>query len=119
MLGKYLFTHAAGYEGGVIISNAVFRLPRKVDYKWLPWCTYTEPELASVGMNEKAAEKAGIEFSVWKEDFADNDRARAEGASIGKIKLLLDKKEKPLGVQIVGVHAGEIAAEWVAALNAK
>ncbi len=54
-----------------------------------------------------------------EEDFADNDRARAEGASTGKIKLLLDKKEKPLGVQIVGVHAGEIAAEWVAALNAK
>ncbi|WP_319467081.1 FAD-dependent oxidoreductase [uncultured Pseudodesulfovibrio sp.] len=119
VLGKYLFTHAAGYEGGVIISNAVFRLPRKVDYKWLPWCTYTEPELASVGMNEKAAGKAGLECSVWKEDFADNDRARAEGASVGKIKLLLDKREKPLGVQIVGVHAGEIAAEWVAALNAK
>ena len=55
VLGKYQFTHAAGYEGGIVISNAVFRLPRKVDYTWLPWCTYTEPELASVGMNEKAA----------------------------------------------------------------
>ena len=92
---------------------------RSVDYKWLPWCTYTEPELASVGMNEKAAKKAGLEYTVWEENFADNDRALAEGAPQGKIKLVLDKKEKPLGVQIVGPHAGELAAEWVAVLNAK
>lgn len=119
VIGKYQFTHAAGYEGGIVISNAVFRLPRKVDYTWLPWCTYTEPELASIGMNEKAAKKAGIEYTVWEEKFADNDRAQAEGATAGKIKLVLDKKEKPLGVQIVGPHAGELASEWVAALNAK
>lgn len=119
VIGKYQFTHAAGYEGGIVISNAVFKLPRKVDYKWLPWCTYTEPELASVGMNEKAAKKAGLEYTVWEENFADNDRALAEGAPQGKIKLVLDKKEKPLGVQIVGPHAGELAAEWVAVLNAK
>lgn len=117
--GQYQFTHAAGYEGGIVISNAVFRLPRKADYTWLPWCTYTDPELASVGMNEKAAQRAGIEHSIWVEEFHDNDRAQAEGAITGKIKLVLDKKEKPLGVQIVGSHAGEIAAEWVAALNAK
>lgn len=119
VIGKYQFTHAAGYEGGIVISNAVFRLPRKVDYTWLPWCTYTEPELASVGMNEKAAKMAGLDYTVWEESFADNDRAQAEGSPAGKIKLLLDKKEKPLGVQIVGHHAGELAAEWVAALNAR
>lgn len=119
VLGKYQFTHAAGYEGGIVISNAVFRLPRKVDYRWLPWCTYTEPELASIGMNEKAATKADIEYTVWEEFFADNDRARAENEPDGKIKLILDAKEKPLGVQIVGVHAGELAAEWVAVLNGK
>lgn len=119
VIGKYQFTHAAGYEGGIVISNAVFRLPRKVDYKWIPWCTYTEPELASVGLNEKAAKKAGIEYTIWEEHFADNDRARAEGEPDGKIKLVLDKKEKPIGVQIVGIHAGELASEWVAALNAK
>lgn len=119
VIGKHKFTHAAGYEGGIVISNAVFRLPRKADYTWLPWCTYTEPELASVGMNEKAAKKAGLEYTVWKEDFADNDRALAENAPDGMIKMILDKREKPLGVQIVGIHAGELAAEWVAALNAK
>ncbi|MEJ2691439.1 MAG: FAD-dependent oxidoreductase, partial [Deltaproteobacteria bacterium] len=63
--GSYQFTHAAGYEGGVVISNAIFHLPRKTDYTWLPWCTYTDPELASIGMNEKAAAQAGIDYSVW------------------------------------------------------
>lgn len=118
VLGQYQFTHAAGYEAGIVISNTVFRLPRKVDYRLLPWCTYTDPELASVGMNEKRAAEAGEEYSVWTEPFADNDRAQAEGNVAGKIKLILDKKEKPLGVQIVGSHAGDVAAQWVAALNA-
>lgn len=117
--GKYQFSHAAGYEGGIVISNAVFKLPRKVDYTWLPWCTYTEPELASVGMNERAATEAGLEYVVWEEDFEVNDRAQAEGTPGGKIKLVLDKREKPLGVQIVGAHAGELVSEWVAVLNGK
>ena len=47
--GGYQFTHVAGYEGGIVIANAVFRLPRKADYTYLPWCTYTDPELASIG----------------------------------------------------------------------
>lgn len=119
VLGKYQFTHAAGYEGSIVISNTVFRLPRKVDYTWLPWCTYTEPELASVGMNSKRAAENGIEHTQWVESFADNDRAQAEGEPEGRIKLVLDSREKPLGVQITGVHAGELASEWVAALNAK
>ncbi len=115
--GGYQFTHAAGYEGGIVVSNAVFRLPRKVDYTWLPWCTYTDPELASVGMNERAASDAGIDYSVWTEAFGDNDRGLAEGQTVGRIKLILDKKEKPLGVQILGPRAGDLIAEWVAALN--
>jgi len=119
VLGKYKFTHAAGYEGGIVISNVVFRLPRKVDYTWLPWCTYTQPELAHIGMNEKAAQKAEIEYTTWEEDFSDNDRVQAEGETCGKIKLVLDKREKPLGVQIVGIHAGELVAEWVAILNSR
>ena len=117
--GKYQFTHAAGYEGGIVISNAVFRLPRKTDYTWLPWCTYTDPELASVGMNVKRASEAGVENVVWEEPFSGNDRALAEGEPGGKIKLVLDKGGKPLGVQIVGTRAGEIASEWIAALNGK
>jgi pyruvate/2-oxoglutarate dehydrogenase complex dihydrolipoamide dehydrogenase (E3) component len=117
--GAYQFTHAAGYEGGIVISNAIFHLPRKVDYTFLPWCTYTDPELASIGMNEKAAKAAGIEYSVWTEAFKDNDRSLAEGERIGKIKMILDEKEKPLGVQILGPRAGELLNEWVAVLNGK
>ncbi|PID39243.1 MAG: mercuric reductase [Proteobacteria bacterium] len=115
--GGHQFTHAAGYEGGVVVSNAVFHLPRKVDYTWLPWCTYTDPELASIGMNEGTAKAAGIQYSVWTEAFRDNDRALAEGRSDGRIKLILDKKEKPVGVQILGLRAGDLIAEWVAMLN--
>ena len=117
VVGGYQFTHAAGYEGGVVLTNAVLHLPRKVNYSWMPWCTYTDPELASIGMNEVRAKAAGIEYRVHEEYFSDNDRAQAEGTTAGKIKLLLTKKGKPLGVQISGPHGGEIAAEWVAALN--
>lgn len=117
--GAYQFTHAAGYEGGIVISNAIFHLPRRVDYTFLPWCTYTDPELASIGMNEKAAKAAGIKYSVWTEAFKDNDRSLAEGEKIGKIKMILDKNEKPLGVQILGPRAGELLNEWVAVLNGK
>ena len=117
--GSYLFTHAAGYEGGIVLSNAVFHLPRKLNYTFLPWCTYTEPELASIGMNEKAAQKAGIDYDLWEEDFKDNDRSLTEGEKSGKIKLLLDKNEKPLGIQIFGLAAGELVNEWVAVMNGK
>ena len=114
--GEYQFTHAAGYEGGIVLSNAIIHLPRRVDYTFLPWCTYTDPELASIGMNEKAAMAAGIRYSVWTEEFKDNDRSLAEGEQVGKIKMILDEKEKPVGVQILGPRAGELVSEWVAVL---
>jgi pyruvate/2-oxoglutarate dehydrogenase complex dihydrolipoamide dehydrogenase (E3) component len=117
--GAYQFTHAAGYEGGIVISNAIFHLPRKADYTFLPWCTYTDPEVASIGMNEKAAKAAGIDYAIWIEAFKDNDRSLAEGERVGKLKMILDKAEKPLGVQIVGPQAGELLNEWVAVLNGK
>lgn len=117
--GGYQFTHAAGYEGGIVVSNAIFRLPRKANYTYLPWCTYSQPELASIGMNEKTATAAGIEYSVWTEAFKDNDRSLAEGEPVGKVKMLLDKKEKPIGIQILGPHAGDLISEWVAILNGR
>jgi pyruvate/2-oxoglutarate dehydrogenase complex dihydrolipoamide dehydrogenase (E3) component len=115
--GEYQFTHAAGYEGGIVLSNSIFHLPRQVDYTFLPWCTYTDPELASIGMNERAAASADIKYSVWTEEFKDNDRSLAEGEQIGKIKMILDEKERPLGVQILGPHAGDLVSEWVAIMN--
>jgi pyruvate/2-oxoglutarate dehydrogenase complex dihydrolipoamide dehydrogenase (E3) component len=115
--GKYLFTHAAGYEGSIVLSNAIFHLPRKADFTNLPWCTYTDPELANIGMSEALAKAAGIEYSAWTEEFEANDRSLAEGEEVGKIKMILDEREKPLGIQIVGPQAGELLGEWVAVLN--
>ena len=117
--GGYQFTHAAGYEGGIVVSNAVFHLPRKVNFTYMPWCTYTDPPLGSIGMNEKSAKAAGIDYSVWSEEFHSNDRSLAEGEGVGKIKMILDQKEKPIGVQILGPNAGDLLGEWVAVLNGK
>jgi pyruvate/2-oxoglutarate dehydrogenase complex dihydrolipoamide dehydrogenase (E3) component len=117
--GGFQFTHTAGYEGGIVISNAIFRLPRKADYTYLPWCTYTDPPLGNIGMNETMAKKAGIDFTVWAESFKSNDRSLAEGEKRGKIKMILNEKEQPIGVQILGPHAGDLLAEWVAVLNGK
>lgn len=115
--GAYQFTHAAGYEGGIVVSNAIFHLPRKANYTWMPWATYCDPELASIGLNEKAAKAKGLDYQVWTEHFGENDRALAEGEGVGKIKMLLDSSEKPLGVQVIGPRAGDLLGEWVAILN--
>lgn len=117
--GGYQFTHVAGYEGGVVLRNAVFHLPQKADYRHVPWCTYTDPELASIGFNEKRAAAAGLEYTLWEEEFAHNDRALAAGERVGRIKLLVDRHEKPLGVQILGPRAGELLSEWVAIMNGR
>jgi pyruvate/2-oxoglutarate dehydrogenase complex dihydrolipoamide dehydrogenase (E3) component len=117
--GTYQFTHAAGYEGGIVLSNAIFHFPRRVNYTLCPWVTYSDPELASIGMNEKTAQEKGIKYSVWTEEFKDNDRSLAEGEKIGKVKMLLDGKEKPIGVQILGPQAGDLLNEWVAVMNGK
>lgn len=119
VIGHHQFTHAAGYEGGVVVANAVLRLPRKVDYTWLPHAVYCDPELASIGMNEKEAERAGIEVKVWREEFKNNDRSLAEGYERGHIKMLVDKRENVVGVQVLGPRAGELINEWVAVLNGK
>ncbi len=115
--GSHQFTHAAGYEASIVVSNTIFRLRRKVNYSLVPWCTYTDPELACIGMNEKMAQSAGIPYKIYIERFKDNDRALAEGESVGKIKMLIDHSNKPLGIQILGPHAGELLGEWVAILN--
>ncbi len=115
--GSLQFTHAAGHEGGVVVSNAIFHLPRKVNTRWMPWCTYCEPELASIGLNEKGAQAAGIDYQVWREEFSNNDRAVCEGRDTGQLKMLLDEHEKPIGVQILGPGAGDLLGQWTAVLG--
>ncbi len=115
--GQLPFTHVAGYEAGIALTNAVLHLPRKADYAKIGWCTYTDPEVASIGYNEKRARKEGLEYRIIEESFGDNDRALTEGESLGKIKMLLDGKDKMLGCQIIGAHAGELIHEWIIAVN--
>ena len=115
--GRFPFTHIAGYEGGIALTNAVLRLPRKADYSRAPWCTYTDPEVASVGLNEKRAKAEGVQCRLLEEQFDENDRALAEGETLGKAKVLVDAKGRLLGCQIVGPHAGELIHEWITAMN--
>lgn len=116
--GDWQFTHAAGHEAGVVVANAVLRLPRRADHARMPWCTFTDPELASVGCNERMAAERGLSVDVHVESFAANDRALAEGTPEGRLKLVLRKgSNRVLGVQAVGPHAGEVLNEWVAVLG--
>ena len=115
--GQLPFTHVAGYEAGIALTNAILHLPRKADYSKIGWCTYTDPEVASIGYNEKRARKDKLEYRIIEENFTDNDRALAEGEALGKIKILLDAGDKLLGCQIIGAHAGELIHEWIVAQN--
>ena len=117
--GVFPFTHVAGYEAGIALANAVLRLPRKADYTNVPWCTYTDPEVASVGLNEKRAKSSGVEYRVLEAPFREVDRALAEGETEGKIKVLVTPSGNLLGCQIAGRRAGELIHEWVAAINGR
>jgi len=117
--GGYQFTHVAGHEGGIAMVNTIMRIPAITDYSFVPWCTYLDPEIASVGLNEKRAKDAGIKYTVHKEELKGNDRALAEDETDGFIKILRKKKGNVIGVQIIGYHAGDLIHEWVAALNGK
>jgi pyruvate/2-oxoglutarate dehydrogenase complex dihydrolipoamide dehydrogenase (E3) component len=117
--GAHQSTHAAGYEAGIVLANAVFRLPRSADYSRMPRCVFSAPELASLGLNEQESKKRGIDYALWTESFENNDRALTEDQAQGLIKLLLDKKGKPLGVHICGPSAGELLAEWIAVFQGK
>lgn len=115
--GQLPFTHVAGYEAGIALTNAILHLPRKVDYRKVGWCTYTDPEVASIGFNEKRAQKDGLKYTVFTESFNDNDRAQAEGKTSGMIKILLDPRGDILGCQIIGHQAGELIHEWIVAMT--
>jgi pyruvate/2-oxoglutarate dehydrogenase complex dihydrolipoamide dehydrogenase (E3) component len=116
-IGGYQFTHVGTYHAGIVIRNALFRLPAKVDYRALPWVTYTDPELAHVGLTEAQAIEQGHAAEVLRWPFADNDRARAERATSGLIKAIVGKGGRILGASIVGAHAGELILPWVLAIR--
>ncbi|MDY7029562.1 MAG: FAD-dependent oxidoreductase, partial [Spirochaetota bacterium] len=115
--GKFLFTHAAGAEGSVVIRRAVLRLPATMSYDYIPWSTYSDPELASVGYNEKRAAEAGIDYRTLTAEFDENDRAWAEKSEGGRMKILLDRKDRVIGVQIAAAHAGELIGPAIFAVR--
>ncbi|WP_299394903.1 NAD(P)/FAD-dependent oxidoreductase [Pelagibius sp.] len=116
--GGYQFTHMAGYHAGIVIRNALFKLPAKVDYKAVPWVTFTDPEVAHVGLTEaQAREQYGDKVRALKWSFAENDRAQAEQATEGLIKVVVGARGKILGASIAGLHAGELLQPWVLAIS--
>lgn len=118
--GGLRFTHVAGYHAGIAIRNALFRLPARADTTAAPWVTYTDPELAHVGMTEAMAENAfGKKARVLRHDFAENDRARAERDTEGFVKAMVGPRGRVLGATIVGPHAGELIQPWVLAVSQK
>lgn len=106
------FTHIASYHAGVVVRNALFFLPAKVDYRALPWVTYLDPEIAHVGLTEADARKAGGAVETLTAGYDGNDRAQAERRTEGFIKLVLGRRGKVLGATIVGPHAGEAISLW-------
>lgn len=114
--GPYPFTHMAEYQAGIVISNAVFRFPKKVDYRVVPWVTYTDPELARVGLTEQQARDQGLEVDMLRYPFKDVDRAITESSTAGMYKLVV-RKGKVLGATILGPHAGELIHEIALAMQ--
>jgi pyruvate/2-oxoglutarate dehydrogenase complex dihydrolipoamide dehydrogenase (E3) component len=113
------FTHWASHQAGVVVRNALFRLPAKWDRRAFPWVTYTDPELAQVGLTEAEARAAGIaDLRVERWPFAENDRAEAERRTEGFIKILARPNGRILGAGIVGAHAGEVVHSWGLAIAA-
>ena len=120
VVGPYQFTHAAAHQAWYACVNALFSPFKKfkVDYSVLPWATYTDPEVARVGLNETEAKENNIKYEITTYDLAELDRAKTDGHAEGLIKVLtVPGKDKILGVTIMGKHAGDIIAEFVLAMR--
>jgi len=114
--GQPKFTHAANYHAGLVIRNALFRLRVNVRNSVIPWVTFTEPELAQVGMTEAQTRARRIKVRIARWPYHDNDRAQAEREAHGHIKIVTTRKGRILGASIVGAQAGELIATWVLAI---
>jgi pyruvate/2-oxoglutarate dehydrogenase complex dihydrolipoamide dehydrogenase (E3) component len=118
--GPYQFTHMASHQAWYVAVNALFGRFRKfkVDYSIVPWATFTDPEVARVGVNEQEAGERGVPFEVTRYDISDLDRAIADGEAHGFVKVLTEPgRDRILGVTIVGYHAAELLAEFVLAMK--
>ena len=115
--GGFQFTHMASHHAGIVIRNALFRLPARAETRAVPWVTYTDPELAHVGLSASDARKAfgdRVRIATWP--FAENDRAQAERATEGFVKAVVGPGGRVLGATVVGARAGELIQPWVLAV---
>jgi len=118
--GPYQFTHTAAHQAWYAAVNALFDPIKKfkADYRVIPWATFVDPEVARVGLNEQEALAQGVAYEVTRYGIDDLDRAIADGAAHGFVKVLtVPGKDKILGVTIVGEHAGDLLAEYVLAMK--
>lgn len=118
--GPYQFTHTAAHQAYYVVVNALFApfYKAKVDYRIIPWTTFTDPEVARVGLNEQEAREQGIAHEVTQYEMSEVDRAIAEGETGGFLKVITAQgSDRILGATIVGMHAGDLLAEFVLAMK--
>ena len=111
------FTHVANAHAGIVIRRALFRLPAKFQANSVPWVTYTEPELAQVGLTEAEARKSFKRLRILRWPYHENDRAQTERETHGHIKVMVSRRGRILGASIVGPAAGELITAWTLALQ--
>jgi len=114
--GGSQFTHLANYHAGLVIRNALFRLPVRANADGVPRVTFTDPELAHVGLSESEAARRGRKVRVLRWPYHENDRARAERDGRGHIKVITSRAGRVLGATIVGASAGELITTWTLAV---
>ena len=115
--GGRQFTHVANYHAGLVIRNALFRLPVRAEDRAIPTVTFTDPELAQVGLTEAEARQQGVKINVLRWPYHENDRAQTERHTHGHIKVIASQRGRILGATIVGTHAGELIAMWALAIK--
>lgn len=117
--GGHQFSHVAEHHARVVLRNILFHFPATVEERVIPWCTFTDPELARVGMSEREARLSGIAHRVYTFPFTDIDRAQTDDETEGFVKILTTPRGHLLGAAIVGPHAGELIHEYALAMAAK
>ena len=117
VVGGLQFTHMASYHAGIVIRRMLFKLPAKARDDIIPWVTFTDPELAHVGLTEDEAKKRHGRVGVLRWPYHENDRAQAERATHGLIKVVIARNGKILGATIVGENAGELINMWSLAVS--
>ena len=115
--GGLQFTHVANYHAGIVFRRALFRLPAKVRPELIPRVTFTDPEIAQIGLTEDEARKKHNAINVFRWPYHENDRAHTERATEGFVKVVTDKKGRILGAGIVGLNAGELIQIWSLAVS--